>query len=147
MSRWRSAPQASGDRNVLRPGMVIEMLQVRCLHGTWNWTSTQSSWCHHCCCHGDSEHLASWYCGCQQAVWSPLRDGLGRDVCWQVSLSQPHSHLHLHQLLSVSSMFVYVTVSAPTCILMSTSESTASVCGHLHDTCVLYINCSCTRFT
>lgn len=37
-------------------------------------------------------------------------------------------------------MFVYVTVSAPTCILMSTSESTASVCGHLHDTCVLYIN-------
>ena len=129
--------------------MVIEMLQVRCLNSTWNWTSTQSSWCYYCCCHGDSEHLASQYCGCQQAVWSPPHNGLGRELCWQVSLSlsQPHSHLHLHQLLSVSSMFIYVTVSIPTCILMSTSVSIASVCVHLHYTYILYIICSYAHIT
>ena len=78
-----------------------------------------------------------------------LHDGLGCEVCWQVSLSlsQPHSHLHLHQLLSVSSVFIYVTVSAPTRILMSTSVSTASVCVHLHYACVLYVICSYTHIT
>ena len=90
MSRWLSAPQVSGDKNVLAkgwPGMVIEMLQARCLHSTCNWTRPQSSWDYYCCCRGDSEHLASQFCGCQQAVWSPLCDALGRELCWQVSVS------------------------------------------------------------
>ena len=104
MSRCLLAPQASGDRNVLAERMTR--------YGYWDATGdmpAQYLELDQCSerlvlllllpC--DSEHLARQSCGYQQAVPSPLHDGLGCEVCWQVSLSlsQPHSHLHLHQLL------------------------------------------------